>query len=420
MTGKRTESGFSMIELIIAALVMVLALVVILNAFDLNTTISRGQNDLADLQQSMRISAREVARRMRVGGRGGLLSRNAVAVQQNVAASTTVGTDAVVTGTDVLTVRGSLLTPIYRIDATTPGNFVVGTPSADQATLIIDSVSASGFSQPIEALRDLVDAGAVQPEPIILVSRNTDSIYAVVELANITFQDGLPMPVLGPSATVDRATLTLNISPNVGTHTGDYLRLSSGVQPLPPNPGVFPANLTTVLFAGVLEEYRFFVREEYSIPGNNTSRPSPKLSLSRMVPGTENTIHPSPGSAAQDIADNILDLQVALGIDRDDNGRVDETDGGGTPLAANADEWRYNHLGDVDDTVWDDSTLRLLRFNLLGRTDAPEIAKLVSRPIAAIEDHAYSEPATPPSEAAALERRYRRWTLQTIVDMRNL
>src|SRR5688500_7822629 len=120
MTGKRTESGFSMIELIIAALVMVLALVVILNAFDLNTTISRGQNDLADLQQSMRISAREVARRMRVGGRGGLLSRNAVAVQQNVAASTTVGAAAVVTGTDVLTVRGSLLTPIYRVDATTP------------------------------------------------------------------------------------------------------------------------------------------------------------------------------------------------------------------------------------------------------------------------------------------------------------
>ena len=44
----------------------------------------------------------------------------------------------------------------------------------------------------------------------------------------------------------------------------------------------------------------------------------------------------------------------------------------------------------------------------------------MSRPITAIEDRDYSEPATPADEAKALERRYRRWTLQTIVDMRNL
>ena len=411
MTRSRSQRGFSMIELVVAAVVMVVALIAILTAFDLNRTISRGQNDLADLQQSMRISAREVARRVRLGGRGGIAATKAFEVDPNVGPGTTIGSDTVVAGTDVLTVRGALRTPVYRIDASVPTNFQIGVPGAGQATLIIDSVSPSGFTQSIDSLRELEDGGVVQHEPIILVSRQTDAIYAVVELDNITFQDDLPIPVLGPSATVDRATLTLNISAGVGTNTAEYLLLSQN--------GVFPPTLTTVLFAGVLEEYRFFVRQEYSIPGDNTSRPSPKLSLTRMVPGTD-TVHPAPDSAAQDIADNILDLQVALGIDLDEDGRVDEMDGG-NPLPGNADEWRWNHTGDVaDPNAWDDDPLRLVRFSLLGRTDAPEIARLVARPIAAIEDHVYSEAASPPNEAAALERRYRRWMLQTIVDLRNL
>ena len=45
-----------------------------------------------------------------------------------------------------------------------------------------------------------------------------------------------------------------------------------------------------------------------------------------------------------DIADNIFDLQVALGIDLDNDGRIDIEDGGGVPLAANADEWLWNDL----------------------------------------------------------------------------
>ena len=57
-----------------------------------------------------------------------------------------------------------------------------------------------------------------------------------------------------------------------------------------------------------------------------------------------------------DIADNMFDLQVALGIDLDNDGRINIDDGPAAALAANADEWRWNDLGDdPDDSAWDGS-----------------------------------------------------------------
>ena len=164
------------------------------------------------------------------------------------------------------------------------------------------------------------------------------SLYAVVELTDIEFQT-VTLDVQNQTRQVERAILTLSVAAGASPNAEKYLQLSSNQSPDPP--GTFPTDLTSVSFASVLEEYKFFIREDFTIAGDDTSTPTPKLARARMLPNTD-TLRPdgSPGLPKPiDIADNVFDLQVALGVDLDGNGRVDIEDAGGTPLPTNADEW---------------------------------------------------------------------------------
>ena len=200
----------------------------------------------------------------------------------------------------------------------------------------------------------------------------------------------------------------MNLKIGGGTHVSEYLALSPG--------GVFPATLTSALFIGVLEEHRFYIREDYSIPGDDTSPLSPKLTRARMVPGT-NLMHPGAAdNIAIDIADNIFDLQIALGIDLDADGLVDVEDAGGNPLDTDSDEWLWNDDGDNLALAWNTSTLRHVRLTVLGQTLAAD-RQYVSEAIDTLENRDYSEEEIPTDPST---RRYRRRILQSTVDLRNL
>ena len=211
----------------------------------------------------------------------------------------------------------------------------------------------------------------------------------MVELAGIQFLDIPP---------IERAIVTLNISPGTGQHTADYLALSGGT---------FPANLTRVLFASLVEEYRYFVRED-PLPEGSLFESSPKLSRARMFPGTD-TVHSQEGANAIDIADDILDFQVALGIDLDRNGVVDTLNTAGDPLSTDEDEWRFNDPADDALAAWTTSPLLHLRMSVLGRTDRPDL-RYVSRPLDFIEDRVYDE--GPPAADELADRRFRRRLLR--------
>ncbi len=396
-----SQRGFTTIEVIVALAITVMVMVFVLNAFDTYTAVSRTQLDLSDLQQSIRVAPRVLAQQIRMAGRGGLPRAAATSVLQDAPASTTVAGAAVVEETDVLTLRGAFTAPIYRVDAANDTTFVNNGDGT--ATLTIDSRTAAGFDQPLDSLHALeTTAGAADPEPIVLVSRQSDAVYAVVELAGISFANTL---LAGGDG--ERATLALNISAGTGSHTGEYLALSSG--------GAFPVGLTNVVFATVLEEYSYFIREARATPGDATSPLRPKLSRARMVPGTT-TIHPS--TAVVDIADGIVDLQIAFGIDLDADGTVDDLDGNGDPLAGDTDEWLWNHANDDTGLAWDTSTLQLVRFLLLGQTSRPDL-NFISEPIDSIENRTYAE-ADQPLSGDMENRRYRRRLMRSVVDLRNL
>jgi len=103
---------------------------------------------------------------------------------------------------------------------------------------------------------------------------------------------------------------------------------------------------------------------------------------------------------AEPLAEGIEDLQVAYGIDADNNLTI--TDG-----ASTTDEWRFNVAGDTAPTNSD--TIRAVRLTLIARTTQEQQGDLNS----------YTKPTAEDRTATSTNDRYRRRVLKQIVDIRN-
>lgn len=410
----------------LALTLTVMIMVGVLTMFQTSARLAKNQTQLADLQQNLRVALYDTQRYARMAGRGGLptslapdnpyvgkLLPNgaAIEVDNNVPSGTSIdgGTGPmVVPGTDVLTVRGVLFGSVYQSE--------VSVPDFSGNTITVGRLSSMGVEQDLELLADAVQrAQGGDPEALILVSPLGSSLYGVVELTNGT----VAQETIGGQNEIQ--SVTLNFITSGGARQTDYLALMPG--------GVFPAQMTSAAYVGVLEEYRYYVRDTSGLtaPSDDPDAPPspvdpnrslvPRLSRARFYPGTD-VVHPTNSSAAEDIADNVLDLQIALGVDADGDGVVEDE-------GTNVDEWLFNHAddsldsGDPSTWVWNANPLELMRITALVRTDQRDI-KYVAPPIDAIEDHDYDEPDTPADSAQLAERRYRRRQVQSVVDFRNL
>jgi hypothetical protein len=385
---------------------LVVLMAAILLLFDYNSKIARAQTHTAEMQQSLRIAQYQMVRNARMAGRGGLIRGTvdnpvAVGVRNNtpdagneahIAAGDT-SSPRVLPETDVLIIRGVFSTPIYHINP--PAAALTLELDADEIPVsgtvtVADPVPTTGVPQDLRPLADAIDEGRL--EAIVLVSPLGGSLYGVVELDPATSSTG-SMP--------DSVTLGFNILD--GTHTEAYNLLSPG--------GTFPQDLRSVAYLGILEEYRYYVREQFAIPEDPTSDPMHRLSQARFFPGTESPWNDNPAELRVDIADHIFDLQIALGIGADVPVKDDPP--------SSEDAWLFNHPeDDPADDAWNVGPIAYLRINTLARTPRRDV-NYVSSPIAAIEDRVYDEPENPVG-AERLERSYRRRVLQSIVELRNL
>lgn len=437
MERRTRESGFTLVELSVALFVTVEVIVAVLLLFDFSNKLSRVQSNVTDMQQSLRIAQYDTVRLIRMAGRGGLPEGTspaipnayhgaAVAVEDNVAPNTRVAgatSPTVVAGTDILTVRGVLSTPVYHPSTFTLDN--MASPNlATKGTVVVRSAIAvdpnaaadATMTQDISDLQAAVRNGI--PEALLLVGAD-ETVYAVVELD----------PANSVTGVAGQVTLAFKI-------TGDALAAQYGA--LSAN-GAFPAALKNVWTVGILEEYRFYVREEYA----DASRPSTdtltaKLSRARVLPNT-NTAWGS-GSTAQnatnlqlDIADNVTDFQVALGFDSPQGAGsiIAGTAGAIEDTASANDDWLFNAAGDSPDTPakianWNGSPLYYVRLSTLVRTDRQDpnyTAPLITR----IEDRDYAgSPFNDPvvtnvrtGDTSTHNRNYRRRLLQTVIDLRS-
>lgn len=429
--------GYSLIELVIGFAAAIIILLVLFQAFQSKTQLARTQIDVADMQQAQRVIQHEMSRLIRMAGRGGLASMvdrgngtrfvPALTVRDNVGSGENIAigdgnTPVVAEGTDVLTIRGVFESPVFQLNFASPatlvltdngGNTTTDATQATDGTLVVTNPSPTGVPQNLQPL-----LSAVLGDALLLVSPIDESIYGVVEVQNVA-----PGP--------NQASITFKVSG--GSYTNEYRTLyNSGLGGSP----TLPSGLSNVALAGLVEEYRFYVRE----PDANTIATS-ALSVARMIPATEVVYGADQNERdvndSLDLADNILDLQIALGfdsslgaalVDRDGDGFTNENDVELTETAdGQDDDWLFNSTQDDPNAApfvppWDADPLTgapampeiyYVRLTTLARVQVPD------RNYDALQITRIENRDVDPFNTLD-EQRFRRQLLQTTIDLRNL
>jgi hypothetical protein len=443
--GRRGEAGFTVIEMVVALFVMIELVLAVLLLFDFSNKLSRVQANVADMQQSLRVSQYDTVRLVRMVGRGGLpvgpltalpadinanatLQGVAVSVRDNVPAGALIAgpnSPPVVTGSDVLTVRGVFSTPLYQVLPQVT-SFTVN-PVTGTGTIVIPATApnnttgiSGGIPQPLDALVAAVKGNVL--EALLLVSPIDDSIYAVVELSPATSD------VTNPAVSV-----TIGFRYLGGVRTAAYNALDPG--------GVFPAAMNSVSQVGILEEYRIYLRSFSNNPPAGGATPedkaaalNPKLSRARTFPGINDPYGPgntagyvasNASNLSLDLADDVTDLQVALGFDSDLPGTpaAPQSISAGTATALvdtadSNDDWLFNSTTDSpigNIANWSNGSLYYIRLNTFVRTDRPD-SKYTAPLVIGIEDNSYATSAFNVGKNLMFRRRL----LQTVIDVRNL
>ncbi|MGH9464388.1 MAG: hypothetical protein ACRD0X_01995, partial [Thermoanaerobaculia bacterium] len=307
--------------------------------------------------------------------------------------------------------------------------FDVGTGTG---TLVVGSRTPTGIPQSLEALKKAADDGVA--EALVIVNAVNELTYAVVE-----FDPNASNFTTYPDPFDINAVFTVTIGfKTSGGNAAEFATLSPrGVLPDLASPAFRPG------FVGLLEEYRYYVREDTDAD----DEPIHKFSRARVFPGTEVAYRDDDTFLEEDIADYIFDLQVALGFDSSfsadgtSNGffafdnEVPPATGNDDVIYENdddADDWLFNADGDADALTglpWSPTgdppawtpeqpqpILYWARVTTLGRAarrDRGFAAPILDR----LEDHIYDSDNYLNSLNG---RAHRREILQSVIDLRNL
>ena len=389
-----SQNGFTLIEMIVTLMVLSIVIVMTLNLFDVNTRLSQVQTTISELQQTHRVGHSALLKDLRMAGRGSLDMRTfpmgeALWVQNNVPDSTFIDdldTYPVLPGTDIITVRGVLSTPVYTVvNAPLSFNTVSNTGQITVANTVRSGLEIN------QSLQPLVDAITNnRAEKIIMVSQNGDQFHVVVTLDP------------GASAIgVDTVTIAFG-NPDRAWDSGHFSSFSR---------------------LGIIEEYRYYISDTTLVDGDANSSFRPRLMRAKLDPFTATLADKGDPYLADtdnwhlEVADGIVGLQAAFGVDippgaglLGDGQIVDNKD--------ETDEWLYNHASDDDTVNWDNNTLFFLRVNTIAIAERPD-SRYEARLMGDLEDFSYVDVADDPLNGDG-RREYRRRVLKTVIDLRNL
>ena len=436
---RRSQAGFTVTEMVVSMIITVQIIVVALFMFDFNARVTRAQTQLADLQQSQRVAQQEIVRTVRLAGRGrfpvtraaldgddqpvppfgfAIQLVNNVQVSNQLVAENFSSSPKAVVGTDILVLRGVMTTPI--LTAASQGSMTLvpdDRATATRGTLTIDRITAFAIEQDLSAFQLAIDEG--RNEALIIIAPTGK--HAIVELNTAD-----------SSHTADQLTLEFNIKGGSAEVYRDLWANDS------PGSNIFPMH-KGASYVGILEEYRFYIREEFEanpMLDQTETELAPRLTRARLFPNTGLPwgVGSDPAvlrvALEEDIADGVFDLQVALGFDSANGGQMsDDTNADGDDdriletVDGLTDDWLFNAAGDDPAAVpfllavgTRPPKLHYVRVSTLTRATRPDW-KYQSPVIPNLEDRDYSADATINSELA---RQYRRRSLQTTIDLRNL
>jgi hypothetical protein len=425
---RRGSAGFTVIELTVSSLILVIVLLGMLSLFDFTNRLTHVQTNVADMQQSSRITQQDVIRTVRMAGRGPIPlaappAGIAAAVWDQVPAGTRIGgggTPLVAVGSDILTVRGVFASSIYQVNSASAAAFdIQAVPGGFTGKVVVQDRTPTSIPQNLTVLRDAIlsaQENAARPrERLVLVTAQNAGIWMVAAL-----------DPLNSSTTATQVELGFTAVPADDPVYFDMATLAPEIDDI-------EEDVTSIAYVGILEEHRFYVREIFETAPNGTQDLAHRFSRARVFPGTDRpwrgrgddagVADPAHSSWQMDVADNILDLQVALAFDSprgggrmtDDENEVGDDDRIFESADGLDDDWLFNDNGPVNPAQWANQQLYFIRLTTLARTDR--------------RDNWYQSPALVRLENHDLtasrlnnrtDRMFRYRPLQTLVDMRNM
>lgn len=419
----RRLAGFTLLEILISLAVLSVVMGATLFTLTRMDALSHQQLTITEVQQSARAAHDEIVRMTRMAGRGGLqqdqgpLGR-AIVVRNNAGldgvptevASAAGDPPEAMVGTDILIVRGvmtsDLLTVNYQ-DITTSSY----DPSTGTGSVTISAVTRTGVAQDLTPLTSAI-TGDVE-EAIVIIDALDTATYGVARLV--------------PSgSSIDATSVTVEFDTQDG-YGPDYAQLSRDFD----GDAEFP-DLNNVAFVGVLEEYRYYVRDDEDL--------GPVMSRARVFPNTETAWRNDDSQLQVDYALGVVDLQVALAFDSSIDGSFDDDDNGvglddevveQDRSSSTPDDWLYNQPNDdPSEELWagpwvPEVGALAVKPNLFAiRVSTLAMAHQIERGhpselLQGLEDRDYTTDADDPINGE-IPRLKRKRLLQTVIKPRNL
>jgi prepilin-type N-terminal cleavage/methylation domain-containing protein len=352
--------GFSLVEILVVVLLLAIAMLGILAVFDASARINKSEQDVADAQGAVRYGIYQMTREVRMAGSGGLYLTQAVLNHPDPGLpGITIGsangydnvTNSSVTdvsgtphpvkdGTDLIEVRGVLLSPLLSFDLSTGCGTCTGSTNLDTApvtgqTLIGTHYNNDPTYRPQFLAIDAYTAGVTAAQPMFVIVSSNDDLHG-----GCSTPFG-PQQFPQPSYNVGRITAPTQLASSNTFGAVDF----SNAQAVefntenPADPGSTAVVLPSIRRGGILDDIVYFV--------DDTDPNHPAL-----VKG----IRRGQAFDLTAIADDVEDMQVAYGVDLNQDGAVTrnaanppagrDTDSN-TSTVVDGDEWAPNVSGEA-------------------------------------------------------------------------
>ncbi len=347
---RSSASGFTLVEMIVVTLLLLIAMVGLLAVFDASARINKNETDVADAQGSVRYGIYQMTRAIRMAGAGGLYVTQAVlnhndaelpgidpsgASYDNVAANVTVtdtngGTWAVRPGTDMIEVRGVLFSPLLGFVEEAGCAPCTGTqPLPVRAVAGNDQVGQflnnDPTIRPQFAAIDAYTASVTSGLPMLVIVQDAKGELHTCADADPTGLHRYPQPPYDVGVITARTDLVSG-STFGNVDFGGTLGPRFNIELPSLTPGQPAVPLTIIKRAGILDDVIFFVTTDQA------SDPT------GLHPFLAQGIRRGNAFEVSRLADDVEDMQIAYGIDGNADGSVTRSTAGGCDPAGNPDD----------------------------------------------------------------------------------
>ena len=368
----RSSAGFTLVEMIVVTLLLLIAMVGLLAVFDASARINKNETDVADAQGNVRYGIYQMTRAIRMAGAGGLyvtqavLNRNdrelpgiapASASYDNVANGVTV-TDTqsgkawpVRRGTDMIEVRGVLFSPLIGFDEQTGCAPCTGTSTLNVLPIIGNTFNGfhennDAATRPQFAAIDAYTASVTNNLPMFVIVQNAGSDeHACGDTGPPVGLQRYPQPAYNVGVINTKTNLVLGntFGPvDFGGTLGPRFNIE-----LPSlTPGRDAIQFKALKRAGIMDDVVFFITTD------STTDPT------GIHPFLAQGIRRGNAFEVTRLADDVEDMQIAYGIDSDGDGSVTRLSSCSAPDPALdpdmnssttdfCDEWASNGAGEL-------------------------------------------------------------------------